>query len=179
VRPLALVVLAGCLGDQRVVLHPIQGNLQLGTDGVRGGELVSSGAIHGWGLEAHVHGQQLERDEPAVPGYVRRNLGFGIDFALRLSLFGIVADDQRLARWFDIGATLGGGGGFIKPSRLTTYAEAWAGAWIEVGLAPGDRYPALVLEVRRAAITDWNDRTVFIIGLAFTRRYADNIDIHD
>jgi hypothetical protein len=41
-----------------------------------------------------------------------------------------------------------------------------------IGLAPGSAYPSLVLEVRRQAVTDWNNETLFSVGLAFTRRFT-------
>jgi len=146
----------------------VGGNVRI-TDGVRGGELATSYAINGIGVSAAVTGDQYKR---AVFDGEQQRFGGGIDIALRASVFGMLAKDNKLDHWLDLGGAAGAGGGLIYPARLSTYGEAWFGGWMTIGLAPGSAYPSLVLEVRRQAVTDWNNETLFSVGLAFTRRFT-------
>jgi hypothetical protein len=169
------VALAGCAGPIEGITRTTAA-VTLDSDRVRGGEVAVAGGLAGVQVALAAEGQQLSREEPeAGPGFVRRNKGFGIDLGLRASLFGVLNPngDHRFERWFDLGAAGYAGGGLVKPARLETFAEAWVGGWVELGLwpsQPGHGYPVLVLEVRRAAISGWDDATVFAIGLGITRR---------
>ena len=136
------------------------------TDGIRGGELAASYAINGIGVSAALTGDQYKR--PVFDGEQQR-FGGGIDIGLRASLFGLAKQDV-ISHWLDIGGAIGGGGGLIYPARLTTYAEGWVGGWMTIGLAPGTGYPSLVLDVRRQAVTDWNNETLFSIHARTARR---------
>lgn len=166
-RRLLLVSLAtGCAGTTHEVAQA-GGNVRI-TDGVRGGEVAASYAIEGIGFSAAVTGDNFKR--PVFDGEQQR-FGAGVDLGLRASLFGL-AKAHAIARWFDVGAAVGGGGGLIYPARLSTYGEGWVGGWATIGLAPGASYPSLVLDVRRQAVADWNNETLFSVGLAFTRRFT-------
>ncbi|MEO8702228.1 MAG: hypothetical protein ABI867_19445 [Kofleriaceae bacterium] len=175
---LVLVMLAGCAGPIEGITRTT-GAVAIDGDRVRGGEVAVAGGFAGVQVAFDVSGQQLSREEPeAGPGFVRRNKGFGIDLGLRASLFGVLnpRGDHRIERWFDLGAAVSGGGGFVKPARLETFSQGWVGGWVEFGLFPSQprhRYPVLVLEVRRAEITDWDNATVFVIGLGLARRSPD------
>lgn len=164
---LSSLPLAACASRTYEVTH-VGGNVRI-TDGVRGGEVATSYAINGIGVSAAVTGDEYKR--PVFDGEQQR-FGGGIDIGLRASVFGLLAKDNKLDHWLDLGGAAGAGGGLIYPARLSTYGEAWFGAWMTIGLAPGAAYPSLVLDVRRQAVTDWNNETLFSIGLAFTRRFT-------
>lgn len=166
-----MLVLVGCSTQPMMMANHVGPSVQIDGSGLSGGELAASHSFGGLGLAAHAFGERLEREE--VGGIRRRATGIGIDLGLRLSLFGLVADDHRLEHWFDIGLSGGTGGGGIKPARLETFGHAWIGFFTTVGLWRGERYPSLMLEVRRETVQGWDDRTVFVVGLAFTRRYPD------
>jgi hypothetical protein len=172
-----LLTLAGCLGTQPTAKHVGVG-FQL-DEAVRGAEVVTAGEIRGVGLSARAHGEELSRDEPEVPGFVRRNGAIGVDVGLRLSLIGMGTKDLRLARWFDLGAEFGAGGAFVKPSRLETVGRVWAGGWVMLGALPGNPKPSIVLDVRRVANDGWDNYTTFTIGVAYSWRKLDSIDIRD
>lgn len=174
----ALAGFAGCVGRQKLTGHTGAG-VQLDEDGVRGAEVAASGEVHGVGLSARVHAEQLERDEPELPGFVRRKIASGADLGLRLSLFGMFAKDHRLERWFDVGVDAAVGGGFVKPARLETFGRAWVGGWAVFGLFPGNPFPSLVLDVRRIAISGWDNATMFTIGLAYSSRLIENFSVRD
>lgn len=164
---LSSLSLAGCASTTYEVAH-VGGNVRI-TDGLRGGEVAASYAINGIGVSAAVTGDQYKR---AVFDGEQQRFGGGIDVGLRASVFGLIAKDNKLDHWLDLGGAAGVGGGLIYPARLSTYGEAWFGGWMTIGLAPGAAYPSLVLDVRRQAVTDWDDETVFSVGLAFTRRFT-------
>lgn len=156
----------GCAGTTHEVAH-VGGNVRI-TDGVRGGELAASYAIDGIGVSLAATGDHFKR--PVFDGE-QQHFGGGIDLGLRVSPFGLAKQDA-ISHWFDFGGAIGGGGGLIYPARLSTYGEGWVGGWMTIGLAPGTGYPSLVLDVRRQAVTDWDNETLFSVGLAFTRRYT-------
>ena len=161
------LLLAGCVGTTHEVAH-VGGNVRI-TDGIRGGEAYVNYAVNGIGISAALTGDRYKR--PVFDGEQQR-FGGGIDFGVRASLFGL-AKQNAIAHWFDLGAALGGGGGLIYPARLATYAEGWVGGWMTIGLPPGHGgYPSLVFDIRRQAVTEWNNETLFSIGLAFTRRIS-------
>lgn len=161
------LLLAGCATTTHEVVH-MGGNVRI-TDGVRGGEITTSYAINGVGLSAALTGDTYKR--PVFDGE-QQHFGGGIDIGLRASVFGLIAKDNKLDHWLDLGGAAGAGGGLIYPARLSTYGEAWFGGWMTIGLAPGAAYPSLVLDVRRQAVTEWDNETLFSIGLAFTRRFT-------
>jgi hypothetical protein len=164
---LSSLLAAGCAGKTYEVAHT-GGNVRI-TDGVRGGELYASYTVDGIGFSAAVTGDNFER---AVFDGEQQRFGGGVDVGLRASLLGLFAKDHRIDHWVDVGGAIGGGGGLIYPARLTTYGEGWVGGWMTIGLAPGKSYPSLVVDVRRQAVTDWNNETLFSVGLAFTSRFT-------
>ncbi|HEU0036700.1 MAG TPA: hypothetical protein VFQ53_39070 [Kofleriaceae bacterium] len=174
-RVLVLVlVLASCAGTYELATRT-SGNAQLDDEGLRGGELQAAGGFGGVQLVLDAEVQRLVRDEPDA-GIVRRNRGGGIDLGLRVSLPGVLAphSEHRLERYFDFGFGGTVGGGFVKPARLETFGQAVVSGWIELGLPIGGRrYPVIVLEARRAAISGWNDATVFVVGIGLARRTPD------
>lgn len=174
----ALAGAAGCVGRQKLTGH-VGAGVQLDEDGARGGEVSTSGEVHGVGLSARVHAEQLARDEPELPGFVRRKIGGGADLGLRLSLFGMFSKDHRLERWFDVGMDAAVGGGFVKPARLESFGRAWVGGWAVFGLFPGNPFPSLVLDVRRIAISGWDNATMFTIGLAYSSRRIEDFSVRD
>jgi hypothetical protein len=173
---LAFVFLMSCAGQG---VYHATGAIQLDDNGVRGGEVSTSGGISGIQLSLDAEVQGLARPIPELPGSVRRNTGGGVDLGLRVSLLGVLANDHRLEHWFDFGGSAMVGGGLVHPARLETFAEASVGGWVEIGLYPGPRYPSLVFEVRRVVIDGWDSATVFAIGLAYTKRFADKLDLRD
>lgn len=156
---------AGCMGKTYEVAH-VGGNVRI-TDGVRGGEATLSYVVNGIGFSASVTGDNFKR--PVFDGE-QQHFGGGIDLGLRASLLGLVANDHRIDHWFDVGGAVGGGGGLIYPARLSTYDEGWVSGWMTIGLWPGKGYPSLMLDVRRQAVSDWDNETLFSVGLAFTKR---------
>ena len=150
--------------------------VKLRTDKLQGGEISASWEGHGVGFQATAQAQELHRN---VPDGVQSHVGGGVDFGMRVSLFGLFANDHRVDHWFDVGATAAGGGGLIVPNRLTTYGEGWVGGWVAFGLWPGDRYPSLLVEARRVAVTDWDNFTVFTVGLSITNRFYETFDLRD
>jgi hypothetical protein len=171
----AALLLAGCAGSTYVVGR-VTPAAKLTSDGFNGGELSASIEGEGVGLLVGVQGEQLSRN---VPDGTQRRVGGGFHFGLRLSLFGMIDREHRIDHWFDIGGSAAAGGGLVYPARLTTFGEAYAGAWVAFGLWPSRRHPSLVLETRRVAITDWDDMTVFTIGISLTERYVDSLRWHD
>ena len=144
------------------------GNVRI-TDGVRGGEIYANYAVNGIGLSFAATGDNFKR--PVFDGE-QQQFGGGIDVGLRASVLGLAKQDAT-AHWFDFGGAIGGGGGLIEHSILTTYGQGWVGGWLTLGLGPDhDRYPALVFDVRRQAVIDWDDETVFSVGLAITREFT-------
>lgn len=145
-------------------------------DGVRGGELSVAHAINGVAVTFDVQGQRYERDEVTLdPAFElhRSSTGFGLDLGMRLSPLGMIATDDRFTRWFDLGVAGAMGGGLLYASRVTTYGQIWGGGWATIGLpGVGDIHADLVFELRREAVADWDNHTVFTVGLAIVRRYA-------
>lgn len=173
-----LGAIGGCVGPQKLAGHAGAG-VQLDEGGVRGAEVAASAEIHGVGLSARAYGDQLVREEPELPGTVRRRIGGGVDLGLRMSLFGMISDDHRLERWFDVGVDAAMGGGVVKPARLETFGRAWVGGWAVIGLLPGNPFASLVLDVRRVAIAGWDNATVFTIGLAYSSRRVEDFSVRD
>lgn len=150
-------------------------------DGFDGAEVSAGGGWSGVQLEVFGHFQQIS-SATSPEGVTSRHGGGGIDFALRASLFGMISNDHRIDKWFDIGGFAGAGGGLFKPtSRLDSYGQVWAGAWMQLGLMPGSKYWALFLDVRRVAYKGElvEDATVFGIGLGFVQRRPGYPDIRD
>ena len=164
-----LLVLVGCAGKTYVVGR-VTPAAKLTSDGFNGGELSASLEGEGVGLLAGVQGEQLTRN---VPDATQRRVGGGIHIGLRLSLFGLFDREHRIDHWFDIGGSAAAGGGLVYPARLTTFGEVYAGVWAAFGLWPSRRHPSLVLEARRVAITDWDNMTVFTIGISLTERFVE------
>jgi len=177
IRRIWIVLPTACIGMQPQAKHVGVGFQFF--DAVRGAEIAASSEVRGFGLSAHVHGEQLERDEPEVPGFVRRNGALGVDIGLRLSVIGMGAKDLRLARWFDFGAEFGAGGAFVQPSRVETVGRVWAGGWILLGALPGNPHPSIVLDARRVANDGWDNYTTFTIGVAYSWRKISNFEVHD
>jgi hypothetical protein len=177
VRALSVMLLASCVGRQPMAKHVGVG---VQFDGaVRGAEIAGSTEVRGWGLSARLHGERLERDEPEVPGFIRKNRAFGLDVGARFSLIGMLVDDLQLVHWLDVGADVGAGGAFVKPSRLETVGRAWVGGWVVLGTLPGNPYPTIVLDVRRVVNDGWDDYTTFTIGLAYSWRKIDEFTVHE
>jgi len=170
-RSLPLALVTACSAPMMMTSH-VGPSVQIDGDGLTGGEVAASYAFSGFGLAAHAFVERLERTELDV---TRRSTALGIDFATRLSLFGLIADDHRLEHWFDVGLSGGAGGGGVKPaSRLESVGHAWVGGFVSLGLWKTERYPSLMLEIRRETIgSNWDDRTVFTVGISLTRRTAE------
>jgi hypothetical protein len=137
--------------------------------GVRGGDVRGTASMNGIGVSADLDGQVLEREEPALALH-RRDFGAGLGLGVTVSPLGLLASNDRFTRWFDLGVAGSIGGGLVHAGRLTTYGHAWGGAWMAFGLWPSKIHPSLVIEVRREALSDWDDRTLFAISLALDRR---------
>lgn len=169
----ALVAVIGCKTPPYQVTH-VGANTHLTGDGVRGGDLGGSFELDGVGGSLAVTADQYKR--PVFDGE-QTHIGAGIDFGLRVSLFGLFNQDA-IAHWFDLGAAGGVGGGLIYPARLSTYGQAWAGGWVTIGLYPGRSFPSLVLQARQQTVSDWNDETVYTVGLAWSQRVFDTLVFH-
>ena len=100
----------------------------------------------------------------------QQRFGGGIDIGLRASLFGLFAKDNQLDHWVDLGGAIGGGGG-ADLSRAADDVRRRLGRRLDDDRAlAGHGYPSLVLDVRRQAVTEWDNETLFSVGLAFTKR---------
>ncbi|HUS30576.1 MAG TPA: hypothetical protein VMZ53_18835 [Kofleriaceae bacterium] len=172
---LVLLLLAACAG-QTYSVSRITGTAKLRSDGAQGGEVSASFEGHGVGLSLSAQAQQLRR---SFPDGTQSRIGGGVDLGMRVSLFGLIGSSHEIDHWFDIGGSAAGGGGFVVPARLTTYGEAWVGGWAAFGVYPGRRHLSIVLEVRRVAVTDWDNMTVFGIGLSLTERFFEHFSIRD
>lgn len=162
------VALAACVGPTHEVVH-IGPNVRIADGGIRGGEAQASYAIDGIGFSMAATVDQYKR--PVFDGEQTR-VGGGIDIGMRVSAFGLVAKGNGLEHWFDIGAAAGAGGGLIYPARLTTYGEGWVGGWVAIGLWKGPAFPSLLVDLRRQAVSEWDNATIVSVGLAFTRRFT-------
>ena len=149
-------------------------------DQFRGAEVSAAYQGNGIGFSVSASGQFLERDELLFALH-RRDFGAGAELGMSISPIGLLASDDRLTRWFDLGVAGSAGGGLIYPSRLTTYGQVWGDLWMAVGLAPGTRHPTLIVSMRRLAVSEWDNATVFTVSLAFTRRFENgsfNFGLH-
>lgn len=171
----ALVSLTACAGMTYQVAR-VTPAVKLRTDHFQGGEVSASWEGHGVGFSASAQAQQLQR---AVVDGTQSRIGGGVDIGMRVSLFGLFSSNHTIDHWFDIGGSAAGGGGLIYPARLTTYGEGWVGGWVAFGLWPSDRYPSLLIEARRVAVTDWDNFTVFTIGLSITQRFYETFTMRD
>ena len=151
--------------------------IQFERGGIRGGELSVAHAINGVAITFDAQGQRYERDEATLdPAFElhRTSTGFGLDLGMRLSPLGMIADDDGFTRWFDLGVAASMGGGLLYAGRVTTYGQIWGGGWAAIGL-PGvgdDVHASIVVELRREAVADWDNQTLFTVGLSIVRRYA-------
>ncbi len=185
-RALVLLLVVLLLGGCAVMRD--RGRNQQATAAIAlSGAVAADGSIAGGAVAVRAGAAGLEGQlELGVPRLgrdddPRRFTGGEIDVAVRASPFGMLADDHRFDRYFDLGAQVGAGGGPVgRPGGLSTFGTAWYGAWLELGV-PGDlhgKHVRLVGEVRRQARTaPYLDETVFVIGLAWaSRRGADDDD---
>jgi hypothetical protein len=143
------------------------------TDGTPSGAMVQGIAgTGGMQIEAELVGHRVHRAED-TDGTTRPALGLGL--GVRASLLGIVADDHRLERYFDFGATAGVVGSVVKtpPNFVDARGEAYYGGWTEIGLSSTrDGYLALTGELRVSDATEtWDDIPVSVtVGLAWRKR---------
>lgn len=177
-RALVLLAVASCTPWRQQSVRG-GGSVHVDEAGVRGAEVAVAQQYNGIGIRVDVAGQRIERDEMLLAVH-RRAMGVGIGLGLAVSPLALVADNDRFTRYFDLGVAGSVGGGLLHEGRLTTYGEAWGGAWATIGLpflgyANGNVFPMIVVEMRRTAFTDWDDRTVFVLGLALARRFDQSI----
>lgn len=177
-RVVMVVMLGACWHEAQhtETLRTVILTTRIESDGLDGAELATAGGWSGIQIQVSGHLQQVTRAMDP-----NEHLAGGIDLALRASLFGMIAKDHRLDHWFDIGAMGGVGGGLFRPtSRFDSYAQAWGGAWLQIGLYPGAKYGAVFLDVRRVSYRGTvEDATVFGIGLGFVSRSSGYPDIRD
>lgn len=177
-RLMAVAMLGACWHEAHhtETLQTVIVTARAESDGLDGAEVAAGG---GWsGIQFHVVGHLQQVTRAMDPN---EHLGGGIDFALRASLFGMIANDHRLDHWFDFGAMGGAGGGLFKPtSTVDSYGQIWGGAWLQLGLYPGAKYGALFLDVRRVNYRGTiDDATVFGIGFGFVGRRSGYPDLRD
>lgn len=142
--------------------------------------LASDGSIEGGSLRATVGMAGLYADgELALHDATRRDdpgtyRALGAGFSVRGSLFGILGNDHRLERYFDIGAEAGWrlAAVLALPERDIAAESIWYGAWTELGtLAVAGGYVAVTGGIRReVAEHPWIDQTQLIVGLAWRKR---------
>lgn len=164
-----MIVLAGCwhAPEHSETTSALIGTARLDSEGVDGGEVTAVGGSSGIQVQFAAQVQRITR-----PGDPQDHFAGGADIGLRASLFGILAKDHRLDHWFDFGAMGGAGGGFLRPAdRVTTYGQAWGGAWMQLGVMPGARFLAIFLDARRVIYAgDPEDQTIFGIGIGWVIR---------
>lgn len=125
---------------------------------------------------------------PSVPGELPHlgpptsAHGVGVGFDVRGSLLGILSNDHRIERYFDVGLDAGAGvGGALAdaPHRLNGTASGWYGAWTELGtFRAGSGYIAVTLGIRREVFSDnFFDQTQLSAGLAWRKREQKAIDL--
>ena len=175
----ALVLAMGACGTWRQQSVRGGGGVHVDDEGLRGAEVAVVHQHNGIGIRLDVDGQRIERDEMMLALH-RRSIGVGFGLGLTVSPLGLVADNDRFTRYFDLGVAGSIGGGVVHAGRLTTYGQAWGGVWATFGMpflgyANGNVFPMIVVEMRRTAFTDWDDRTVFVLGLALARRFDQSI----
>jgi hypothetical protein len=174
------VAASGCahLGDGPTSGHQgvsaVRGAALLDEHGMTGARADVAGAYRGigFGLGALVDRHHVGDTAPL-------HTAGQLELWMSASLFGLLSDDHRFERYFDLGAAAGAGGGLAHTNGLTTIAEVWYGPWIEIGLVPGDwEYPALHLEVQQTLYRGaWRDRTTFIVGLSLVGRRFGHGDL--
>lgn len=177
IRPaaLALVGVTAC-GPHTYVVGRVTPAVRLQGSKLQGGELSTSWELDGIGFSLGVNGQQLSR--PVFDGTQSR-VGGGIAFGGRVSLFGLFKTNHVVDHWFDLGASGTAGGGLIYPARLTTFGELSGGGWVAFGLYPGTGHASLLLELRRVAVSDWDNMTIFTIGISLTTRSFQDFNFAD
>ncbi len=175
-RAIVLLGLAGCWNREATLKY--SGSAHLASSGLRGGDVALTTGMNGVQIGLAAIGHDIVR--PMDP-----NLHFsaGVDFYLRASLFGLIipGDSHPIEHWFDLGGEVGGGGAFAYPTELVLVGHGFYGAWADFGLWSTDKYPLLVVGIRRIGYgAPWIDETQVSIGLAWGERWlVDLSQFHD
>jgi hypothetical protein len=168
-RVAALALCAACAGQGETITRAAV-TPAFRTDGFAGARATASAGQYGVQL-----GIGAIWDELARPMDPNRHAAGGVEVNLRASLFGAIADDHRLERYFDLGFEGGAGGGFAHPASLESYGELWGGGWIDVGTG-NPSWPVLALGARRVTYSgEWNTETIFTVGLAWVWRSTQSL----
>ena len=125
---------------------------------------------------------------PRVPGELPHlgppttATGVSVGLDVRGSLLGILSDDHRLERYFDVGLDAGAGAGLAfagAPHQLNGVTSGWYGAWVELGTVPiRAGYLAVTLGIRREVFNEYFfDQTQIFAGLAFRKREQKPLDL--
>ncbi len=151
-----------------------QATLSVGLDPkFHGIELGGAGGFHGVIFGIDLFGVSLTSSNDGSSYFAG-----GADISLKVSVLGLLVHDHRIEHWIDFGGDFGAGGGFTPGFTQTlTFGRAWYGGFLEIGLAPGDAYPALVLGVRQiASSAPWGTDTVFSVGIGWVGR-SETLDL--
>jgi hypothetical protein len=168
-----LLLGSGCLwaNEKSVSDVGFDARVVLGTDGhVEGGSAQTMGGYAGVAGAAEVTVRDaVQAGDPAT--YHAAAVGI----SARASLFGILATDHELERYFDFGGEAGASLGAALGSPLHGHAfmpTAWYGAWVELGTFPVENgYLAVTGGIRREVAGDlWFDQTQLTIGIAWRKR---------
>jgi hypothetical protein len=165
---IVLALVAGCWNREAVVKY--SGSAQLARGGLSGGEAAVTSGVNGVQIGVGAFGQDIVR--PMDPN---RHFSGGLDFNLRVSLFGLVisGDNHPVEHWFDCGAEVGGGGALASPAgSVVLVGQGYFGAWADFGLWSTPKYPLLVVGIRQIGYgSPWIDATQVSIGLAWGQRW--------